>query len=388
MIIRRFLQFIRTASAAERAAGARALARAYLMSQLDEPERAAAEAAMTILLDDPSPQVRLSLADVLAASEAAPRHVIIGLASDQPQIAGVVLARSPLIVDAELVELVGRGEARVQRAVAERRPLSFVVSAAIAEVGAPEACVGLLDNDTANIAEFSLARIAERHGALGVVRDRLLERDDLPISVRQRLIADLSCLLGEFVAERGWLAPDRAQDVVRECLDRATLALTTPPNSHTVAGLVQHLAATRQLNTALILRALCAGNIAFLEEALVRLTGLPVTKVATALHDRSPQVIRALLRRAGIADSAYPAFQAALDVFAETDVGDEGYTAAARKVLERVLTRYLAFDAGESDHLLLLLRRFASEAARDEARRFAAHYASDEPLLIEASRAA
>lgn len=388
MIIRRFLQFIQTATAAERAAGAHALARAYLISPLDDSERAAAEAAMTVLLDDTSPQVRLSLADVLAASPYAPRHIILGLVADQPQIAGHVVARSPVLLDAELVELVGRGEPRMQRAIAERRPLSAAVAAAIAEVADADACAGLLGNDAATIADFSLTRMTERYGEDAIVRDLLLRRADLPVALRQKLIADLSNVLGAFVSERAWLPPERAHTVARDSLDRATLALVLPHDVQSTAELVTHLAATRQLNAVLMLRALCMGNVLFLQESLVLLTRLPVSKVANILHDRAPQAVRALLRRAGLSDAAHAAFQAALDVLAETEISDRGSADGIRQVLERVLTRYGGFEAGEGDHLLMLLRRFAAEAAREEARRFAADYAASPPLLIGKMQAA
>ena len=58
MIVRQFLQWVRTAPAAERAEATSALARAYLYSDLSPDDRAAAEGAMIMLLDDPSPLVR------------------------------------------------------------------------------------------------------------------------------------------------------------------------------------------------------------------------------------------------------------------------------------------------------------------------------------------
>jgi hypothetical protein len=41
-------------------------------------------------------------------------------------------------------------------------------------------------------------------------------------------------------------------------------------------------------------------------------------------------------------------------------------------MVERVLTRYEEAGEGELDHLLALLRKFAGEAARDEARLYTA----------------
>src|SRR5436305_9786949 len=98
MIVRQFLHWVRTASAVERADAAAALGRAYLYSDLGPDDRAAAEGALIMLLDDPSPVVRTQLAQALAFSEAAPPAGILGLAADQPEVASWVLAHSPLLV--------------------------------------------------------------------------------------------------------------------------------------------------------------------------------------------------------------------------------------------------------------------------------------------------
>ena len=65
MIVRQFLCWIQTAPPGDRADATSALARAYLYSDLAREDRLAAEAAMTVLLDDPSPLVRRALADAL-----------------------------------------------------------------------------------------------------------------------------------------------------------------------------------------------------------------------------------------------------------------------------------------------------------------------------------
>src|SRR4051794_2086430 len=146
MIVRHFLQWLRTAPAAERADATNALARAYLYSDLTIDDRAAAEGALLMLLDDPSPLVRGALAKALAASDKAPPTVILGLAADQPEIAAFVLQRSPLLIDADLVDAVATGQPEAQIAIARRAPLPPAVAAAIAEVGSAEACLVLVEN--------------------------------------------------------------------------------------------------------------------------------------------------------------------------------------------------------------------------------------------------
>ena len=126
MIVRHFLDWVRTASAGKRAEATYALARAYLYSDLSPDDAAAAEGAMLMLLDDRSPLVRRALADALAASSSAPPAIVMALAADQPQIAAPVLALSPLFVDADLVDAVATGSGAVQIAIASRAGLPAV----------------------------------------------------------------------------------------------------------------------------------------------------------------------------------------------------------------------------------------------------------------------
>ena len=94
MIVQAFLRWAETAGAQDRAKAADALARAYLSSAIAVAEKRSAEMAMTCLLDDPSPRVRAALAGVLCHSAEAPRHIVLSLAEDQPEIASlVILAR-------------------------------------------------------------------------------------------------------------------------------------------------------------------------------------------------------------------------------------------------------------------------------------------------------
>ena len=81
MIVRQFISWIRTAPAGERAEATRALARAWLISDLTEDDRIAAEGALLMLLDDPSPLVRQAMAEVFARSPDAPAAIVQALRS-------------------------------------------------------------------------------------------------------------------------------------------------------------------------------------------------------------------------------------------------------------------------------------------------------------------
>jgi hypothetical protein len=69
--------------------------------------------------------------------------------------------------------------------------------------------------------------------------------------------------------------------------------------------------------------------------------------------------------------STFPAFREAIEAMREGFSYESGGAARLkRRMIERVLTRCEDADLGELAPLLTLLRRFATEAAREEARLF------------------
>ena len=372
MIVRQFLQWIRHAPPGERAEATSALARAYLYSDLSDDDLAAAEGAMIMLLDDPSPLVRRALADVFATSQRAPPVVIRALANDQPEIAMAVLALSPMLQESDLIDLAATAQPAAQTAIASRAMLTRSLAAAIAEVGSAQACLALLENADADIPPFSVDRVVERFGHLAPIRENLLARADLPMATRQALLAKLSRTLAGFVAGRQWLGPEHAEDAAREACEKATVALAADTPYEEINDLVQHLRESGQLTAGMILRALLSGNVVLFEEALADLSGVPIDRVTGYIHDRNISGFTALYRKAGLPDQAYPAFREAIAAMCEGAlVGERGGAGQLkRRMVERVLAACEAERGRDLTSLLALLRRFAVEAAREEARMF------------------
>src|SRR5580692_8805956 len=364
MIVRQFINWVRTAPAGERAEATRSLARAWLVSDLTEDDRTAAEGALLMLLDDASPLVRQAMAEVFARSNDAPAAIVQALSLDQPSVALPVLEHSPLLIDADLVDLVATGNCQMQCAIARRTNLPASVCAAIAEVGSAAAALELIENAYAELAPFSWDRIVERHGHLAAIRESMLVLEDLPAATRAALVAKLSETLTQFVVARNWLSADRAGRVAGEARDRSTVNIAARSRGDDMRGLVRHLRATGQLTAGLILRALLSGNLELFDHALAELAGL-----------------HALLRRAGLPESTFAAFQVALEVNHETGFVDsaDGAARLRRRMVERVLT-HCETDQQAAEPLLILLRRFATESAREEARMFCGELVADEAV--------
>src|SRR6202048_2583960 len=381
MIVRQFISWIRTAPAGEGAEARRSLARAWLISDLSEDDRAAAEGALLMLLDDTSPLVRQAMAEVFARSAEAPAAIVQALSLDQASIALPVLEHSPLLIDAELVDIIATGNCEMQCAIARRITLPAPLRAAIAEVGSAAAALELIENAYAELAPFSWDRIVERHGHLAAIRDSMLVLDDLPAAARGALVAELSDTVAQCVVARNWLSADRAGRIASEARDRSTVNIAARSRGDDMRGLVRHLRATGQLTAGLILRALLSGNLELFDSALSELSGLPQARVSALLHDRGGASLQALLIRAGLPESTFAAFRVALEVSHETGYVDTvgGAARLRRRMVERVLTR-CETDRQAAEPLLILLRRFATESAREEARMFCDELIADEAV--------
>jgi uncharacterized protein (DUF2336 family) len=209
----------------------------------------------------------------------------------------------------------------------------------------------------------------------------MLVLEDLPAATRAALVGKLSETLAQFVVARNWLSADRAGRVASEARDRSTINIAARSRGDDTSGLVRHLRATGQLTAGLILRALLSGNLELFDSALAELAELPKARVSALLHDRSGASLHALLKRAGLPESTFAAFHIALEAGHEGGfVGTLGEAVRLRRrMVERVLT-HCETDRGATEPLMILLRRFATESAREEARLFCDELAAEEAV--------
>ena len=96
---------------------------------------------------------------------------------------------------------------------------------------------------------------------------------------------------------------------------------------------------------------------------------------------------RAVYEKAGMPASVFPAFREAVTALREASSEDAVSSRLKRQVVERVLAQCEHADIGDIEPLLILLRRYAAEAAREDARAYCEELVADE-RLAERDRAA
>ena len=300
MIIQSFLRWAETAKTSDRARAANALGRAWLRSEMHGDEREAALMAMTWLLDDPSPKVRLALAESIADAEDVPRALILPLAHDQPLIACQIIARSPVLSEVDLVDLAGRGDSVTRVLIASRFIVSLPVCAAIAEVGDAPEVEAMLDNPGAIVGRGGLRRITERFSDHPHIREMLLEREELPTDARHLLAVGVSEALGACDLIRQVVGERRLERIKREACDAATVVLAGSAPSEDLPQLVEHLRREGRLSPAFLMQALCMGRLDFFMTSMVNLSGMEDRRVRSIITDGRFHAVRALFESAGL----------------------------------------------------------------------------------------
>ncbi|WP_420414702.1 DUF2336 domain-containing protein [Roseibium sp.] len=349
---------------------ARTYAERYLAAEEGSSERTTMAAALTVLLDDPSRPVRKTIAKVLAASAHAPGHIIRCLAHDVDDIAVLVLKSSPLLTETELVDLLAEGSPAVQCAIAERDHVPASVSAALCEVADESACMRLLQNPSAAVLKSSLIRLAERFERHPDLCDQLLKLGDLPIPVRYELLMGLAQNLENHpvVLER---VPEHQRDVfLSDAVDKVVLRLALEAKDEDLPEFVEHLRAAGQLNTRLLLRAVCCGRLRFFAAALANLGNMPLARMCKVLLSVRRAALQAILRKAGLPYRSHQAFLLAIDIARKADA-DFSYDLAleeARALTEALLAGMQDGAFGSDEDVNAFLRRFAIDVARLEAR--------------------
>lgn len=372
MIVAKFLSWIETAPVERRAEATSALARAYLYSDLDLVERGAAETALTVMLDDASPMVREALAHALAPSPFAPRQIILSLIQDNVEVAVPVVAQSPVLLDGELVDLAAKSGNALQRAVACRPSVSPSLSAAVAEVCGLPACIELLRNPGAQVTIFSLRRLAERFGGEADMRNALLAMPDLPVDIRQTLIVQLGGALEQLGLVQTFVTSERRSSLVKDACDKATINLAfCCSHGDEMDALVEHLRLSGQLTADILIRALCMGNVEMFVTSLISLTGMSDKRVRECMLDVNESLVNLMCKKAGISLRVAPAILSALNAYHSLSIDlspEASRTRFARLMVDQILSDYDGVADDEMDDLHALLRRFATQIARDEAR--------------------
>jgi uncharacterized protein (DUF2336 family) len=342
-----------------------------------EADRHAVVPHLLKLAVDDYPQVRESLARVLADAEHLDADVLFTIVASEDEIALPFLAVTPALDGWRMSAIARVGDLARLLEIARR---SDIVASAIDEIlakGEAEAACAVLDNRLAPLDADHFRTIYEDHGNEPAILERLLRHPDLPVDIRilQARIASRS--IQKLVAERGWLPSVSADEFVAAVAEETIINLLAAASADELADAVTTMADKEMLTPAVLLRAACLGHMCVVEAGLAHLAGVSVERAQSMMYGRSNMRTRAILRRAGLPDACYPILRAAMSV--ERQAVDEELEMDGeefgRQLITTMMIEFHALPDRERARQLDHVGRFAEEPVRLLARRVKADFA-------------
>ncbi|MBI1400310.1 DUF2336 domain-containing protein [Hyphomonas sp.] len=364
------LRLMRGETPEQRASVAHRLCRRIALDVLSDREKAFADEIIGILAEDAADLVRRTLAVTLRSSPVLPREVALKLARDIEAVSIPLLQDSPVFTDEDLVELVLSVTAAKQAAIASRESVSIMVSEVITEHGAVEAVRALATNSGAEWTDKAFDDTLRRFGGDEIVQAGLIKRDFIPTHIAEKMVSLVSGQLFDILVNRHELPAQLAIDLAASARERATIDLVEQAGrTNDLPRFVSQLNLNGRLSNSLIMRALCCGQMRFVEHALSELSGVAHQRVWLMIHDAGPLGLQAVFDRAGLPRKMLPAFKAAVTVFHETqhDGGPNDRARFRARMIERVLTQFQAIPKDDLDYLLDKLDYYSEMASRDDA---------------------
>ncbi|HVY86366.1 MAG TPA: DUF2336 domain-containing protein [Caulobacterales bacterium] len=339
----------------DRAQAAHKICRCIEDAELSAEERAHAESIIAIMAQDAALLVRRALAVALKNSPKLPREIANRLAQDVESIALPVILNSPVLTDADLIEIVRASPPSKQIAVASRETLSVTVTGAIANFAVPAAVERALANDNAEFDAEGLGSALERFPDLSAVTAAMVRRKVLPISITEKLVSIATGELFDHLVNNHELPPQIAIDLAMGSRERATIDIVEQASrQNDIRRFVQQLNLNGRLTPSLMMRGLCLGHMDFVEHAIAELAGISHQRAWLLVHDSGPLGLRAAFDRAGLPPRLFPSFRAAVDVYhhMEREGGAEDRDRFRERMLERTLTLFQSIPKDDLDYLL------------------------------------
>jgi uncharacterized protein (DUF2336 family) len=343
-------------------------------------ERNIALDILRIFARDIEDRVREALAAEVRHSAELPRDLALTIAGDIDSVATPFLEASPVLTDADLIDVLRVGSPEKQVAIARRPCISAALGHEIIATDNIQAVATLSGNDGADLTEGQLDLILDRFGFDERIRVPLVERKVLPPVIVERLVSIVSDRLRQQLLEKHPIGTELAGDLAITARNRV-LQSSPQPNP---AEVVEALYRSGSLTPDELLRAACRGDIVFVEEAMARLADLQVANAHQLIHDAGPLGLKAIYGRAGLPQDLFAIFRTAIDVIRETahDGGPQDKEHREQRVIERVLTRHPEMDEGVSSFLLEELTRLSAETAGARLKAMAKRLSASEPSAV------
>jgi uncharacterized protein (DUF2336 family) len=284
-------------------------------SLIEGETRSLADSVLELLVRDLEKTVRQALAETVAASPNLPHGVVTRMARDDIEVAGPVLARSPVLTDEDLAEIVRTHAMQYALAVAGREHLTEYLSDVVVDTGDAEVVARLAGNAGAKISLKTLTRLADDYRDDRDVQDRLVRRPALPYELVDRMVAEIGERLEWELVRRRRMTADEARQLMAATRERATINIVAREHGErSVERELRERLTVGELGPEELLSYLRDGEISRFEAGVALLADIDLRRARRLLYGVDRRGLAALAARAGFATPHYVALRMTLDL--------------------------------------------------------------------------
>lgn len=253
------------------------------------------------LARDQLPRVRAIVAEQIKSSKIAPKSLALRLAHDaEVQVAAPILEYSPLLSDADLMEIVALAQvSEALSAIARRKNLSVGVCDAVIATMDIQATAALIGNGAANISKQAMDGLLSRAAEVATWHQPLVSRPNLSARVVRRIASFVSSSLIDQLVEEQGLPSDTADELkrsARQSIDHGGLEGTNAEGA--AAQRVKTALAHNALDDHFVAAAADSGERDTVVAALALMAGASEAVVRRIFESRSARAIAALVWKA------------------------------------------------------------------------------------------
>ena len=316
--LRRVLQLAKTPSSEQRRELLREVTDLFLADTdaYSEIEREHFGAIMGRIAKDMEVAVREDLAHTLAALPTAPHALIQQLAyDDEFSVAHDVIAQSPVLADGDLVDIANTRGQEYLEAIAVRPTVSPVVSDALVTRGSDTVLVKLVSNAGAELSRDAIEKVVERSEGNEELQTPLIARQDLPVDLLNEMFSFVSTKLRTQIIQKIDGLPQEVLDrALTQTRDRFAREVRQIKESDRRARVfVSEMARKKELNEALLVQLMRAGQTTEFAHAFARLADIDVKTAHRIVQTRNTEGIAIVCRSARFDRATFSALALLLD---------------------------------------------------------------------------
>jgi uncharacterized protein (DUF2336 family) len=342
----------------------RAVVASKLALEIDSPtltenELKIAYDIIGVMAKDVDVVVRRAVAHSLRRSKHLPHDVALRLAHDIEAVALPILRDCFVLTDDDLIEVLQSSGAVKQKAIAARLNVSEKVLEVVVDTTNEAVVATLLANKTAKITDFSLHKALSRFSHSDLVKETMVMREKLPVTVAEKLVTMISSVLQDYMMAHHELPPSIAAEILIQGRERAVIQISQGVSNEDTERLVEQMHLNNRLTPALVLRALCVGNLPFFEFAMAALANISVVNARLLIHHAGVDGLKSIGEKA---DMPFPQFTSVVSLVLavmnqlKLDGGEGDIKRFRTRLIERLLTQGDLISQKDMDYLAELIK--------------------------------